>query len=282
MFPYATALAKQISKPLIAFDLEHTGGKDRGITEFGATILTADGNVREFSSLVKPKPGTHFNPFVTRLTGIYPRTVKAAPAWKTVLDDFVLMNQDALWIGFNSGVSDMPTIRKESAAVGVDASVLHHLDIMRIGDLKGSLTARVSQLWPEICVDGAHRALADSRFTMLLLEGLLARGEQIGRAILDGRYCISQNVPDPDATPAPTRRVPRIPFDGSFLTRAGECRRGQPWTESEKLWVVAQFKKGKTPIQMAALTGRNAFAVAYRLFSEQVIDEVTRDSFANM
>lgn len=55
MYPHAIALAQRLEMTLIGFDLEHTGGKGRGITEFGATIVTQEGQVHDYVSLVKPR-----------------------------------------------------------------------------------------------------------------------------------------------------------------------------------------------------------------------------------
>lgn len=280
-YPHVTALAQRLNKPLIAFDLEHTGGKGRGITEFGATVVTQTGEVLEYVSLVKPRAECEFVPFVCRLTGIWPEHVESAPGWLNVLEQFVMPQINALWVGFNSRSADMPIIRKESESVGVDASVLLHLDLMRVNTLKGSLTDRVRALWPGIDVSGAHRALADSRFTMLLLEGTLAQGVPIGDQIVGGQLCLTQNVQDAQA--AKPKRSPGQPFDPSFLVKdSGRERRGEPWTDSERIWVVSQFKKGKTPVDLGKANGRTAYAVAYRLHSEELIDKPTRETFRHL
>lgn len=69
--PNTLALARRLSKPIIIFDLEHTGsaGEHRCITDFGAILVTPDGDISTYASLVKPPKGTQFNPIVCRLTG---------------------------------------------------------------------------------------------------------------------------------------------------------------------------------------------------------------------
>lgn len=278
MFPNAFALAKRLNKTLIAFDLEHTGGSSRGITEFGAIVVTPESEIIEYTSLVKPRPECAFEPYVCRLTGIWPRTVADAPGWAAVLEQFVQPNKDAIWCGFASRSSDMPIIRKESEAVGYDASILPHLDLMWIGELKGKLTERVAALWPDLPMDGAHRALADARFTLWLLEGLLKQGEPVGDKIVSGELCLSQHIPSPDAVPQTPR--PRRPFDASFLVKgSGASRNGEPWTESEKIWLKSQFKKGKTPVDLSQANGRSPYAVAWRLFSEGLLTATARENF---
>lgn len=274
MYPNANQLAQRLNKKLVCFDLEHTGGRSRGITEFGATVVTPEGEVSEYQSMVKPSADCAFEPFVCRLTGIWPETVKDAPSWSHVVQQFLLPHKDAIWMGFNSRSSDMPIVRKESQAVDVDASMLLHLDLMRVSDMKGSLTQRVALLWPDLDVSGAHRALADARFTMLYLEGLLAQGLPLGDQICQGQLCLTQNMASP-----PSPRGARPTFDSSFLVKDGRDRKGEPWSASEKMWLVSQFKKGKTPSELGKANGRTALAVAYRLFAEDLIDKATRDAF---
>lgn len=278
MYPHAIALARRLEMPLIGFDLEHTGGKGRGITEFGATVVTPEGQVHDYVSLVKPREECPFVPFVCRLTGIWPEMVETAPRWASVLEQFVLPNKKALWIGFNSRVADMPIIRNESLAVGVDTTDLLHLDLMRFGELTGSLTTRVASLWPDAQITGAHRALADSRFTMMLLEGLLRDGEPLGDKITSGAVCLKQHQNNPAAEKTKRPSGKRL-FDGSFLVKDGSDRNGQPWTDSEKIWVKSQFKKGKTPLELGQSNGRSPYAIAWRLFSEGLIDKQARESF---
>ncbi|CAN7430321.1 hypothetical protein LJR029_007113 [Caballeronia sp. LjRoot29] len=45
--PNTLALARRLSKPIIIFDLEHTGsaGEHRCITDFGAILVTPDGDI---------------------------------------------------------------------------------------------------------------------------------------------------------------------------------------------------------------------------------------------
>ena len=175
MYPNTIALARRLAKPIIAFDLEHTGGTNatRSITDFGAVRVSPDGDVQHYSSLVKPHACAVFTPHVSRLTGIYASTVKDAPRWAQLLQEFVLPHEDALWVGFNSLSCDVPMLYRDSHRIG-HALVLHdQLDLMRLGNLTGSLSKRVAALRPDFDVSGAHRGLADALMTMALLEALL-------------------------------------------------------------------------------------------------------------
>lgn len=170
------ALAAKINKPLVIFDLEHTGGKKevRHITEFAAVIVTPSGELEGYSSLVRPPSGTPFNPYVVRLTGISPKTVEKAPGWNAVAADAILPYQDAVWVGFNSRAADMPVVLAECQRLSIEFKAPNlHLDLMRLTALKGSLSERVAQVAPELDISGIHRAAKDALLTLWLLEATL-------------------------------------------------------------------------------------------------------------
>ena len=175
MYSHTIALARRLEKPVVAFDLEHTGGTNatRSITDFGAVRVGPDGDVQHYSSLVKPHDCAVFNPHVSRLTGIFPSTVKDAPNWEHILHGFVLPNEDALWVGFNSLSCDVPMLYRNSMRIGQALDLRDQLDLMRVGHLSGSLSKRVAALCPDFDVSGAHRGLADALMTIALLEALL-------------------------------------------------------------------------------------------------------------
>lgn len=175
MYPHTTALARHLAKPIVAFDLEHTGGANatRSITDFGAVRITPDSDVQHYSSLVKPHACAVFNPHVSRLTGIYPSTVKNAPSWEQLLHEFVLPHEDALWVGFNSLSCDVPMLYRDSHRIGHALDLRDQLDLMRVGNLTGSLSKRVAAIRPDFDTSGAHRGLQDALMTLVLLEALL-------------------------------------------------------------------------------------------------------------
>src|SRR6516225_6420242 len=63
MYPNTLALARSLSKTVIAYDLEHTGiaGEHHCITDFGAMLVTPAGDISSYASLVRPPEGTQFN-----------------------------------------------------------------------------------------------------------------------------------------------------------------------------------------------------------------------------
>ncbi|WP_087864701.1 3'-5' exonuclease [Comamonas thiooxydans] len=271
MYEKATQLAKALNRDLVAFDLEHTGGGCRKITEFGAVRVTPSGDVSSFGSLVQPGPGAVFMPFVTRLTGITAKTVADAPMWDAIFSRYVQVHKDALWFGFNSSSCDMPILRKDSERYGLDASVLRHVDLMRFGGLTGSLTDRIAKLWPKVPLSGAHRAEQDADFTMLLLEGLLATVD-FADLILAKRICITQNVANSVEQGTAKVRPAQVKPDMSFLCKNGESRLGMPWLESERLWLTSMHGKGKTPTEIGNLNGRSAVDITAKLVELGLIE----------
>lgn len=283
MYENTIALARRLNKPVVVFDLEHTGstGAGRCVTEFGAYRVSPDGAVTSYTSLVKPPETAIFSNFVCNLTGIYPETVAAAPGWAQVLQEFVLPNCGALWVGFASRTNDTPLVMKESLHVGEPLAPLHQLDLMRVGTVNGRLPERLAQLVPDFDTSGAHRSLKDALMTLTLLEAQLP--------LLDERELaqhLAVNVPR-----RPRIKQPRLALDAEvhvkrkldvrqFLVAPGVSRKGQPWSDDEVIWVCRQYRGAKKTVeQLAALNGRHPFAVASALCREGVINEEVRDSF---
>lgn len=276
MYENTIELARRISKPIVTFDLEHTGsgGDGRAITDFGAMVVTPAGEVSSYASLVKPPDGASFNSYVCRLTGIYPDTVADAPGWAKVLTEFVLPHRDALWVGFNSRVCDTPLVYKESLRLGRPLAPFQQLDLMRVGELEGGLVKRLTHLAPDFDVSGAHRALKDALMTLALLEAQLP---YLQRDELDNQ--LNSIVSPPPATPRPREASRKLDVT-KFLVPPGVRRNGQPWSADEVSWVCHHFRgRKKTVEQMAELNGRSAFAIACALFKEGVITEAVKDQY---
>ncbi|MBK3780027.1 3'-5' exonuclease [Paraburkholderia aspalathi] len=285
MYPNTIALARRLSKSIVAYDLEHTGGAkgSRAITDFGAMLVTPDGDVSSYTSLVKPPDGTPFNPIVCRLTGIYPNTVKNAPGWEKVVTEFILPNHQALWVGFNSRTCDTPVVYSETRRVGHELAPVTQLDLMRIGNLEGSLSKRVAQLVPGFDTSGAHRALEDAVMTLVLLEAQLPD--------ITSQELADQLAPPPpnSALTAQQRQQQKRRLAGvvmrkgdvtQFLVKEGATRHGAPWTEFEVSWIRSQFlSRKKTVDELAMLNGRTSLANACALHKHGVISDADRDRY---
>jgi DNA polymerase III epsilon subunit-like protein len=280
MYPNTIELARRLSLPVVVFDLEHTGsaGEHRCITDFGAMRVTPTGDVTRYSSLVKPPKGTPFNPIVCRLTGIFPHTLAKAPGWEKVLEEFVLPNKDALWVGFSSRASDTPIVYKESRRLGHELAPFKQLDLLRVGkQLEGSLAKRVAQMVPGFDTTGAHRAEKDALMTLAFLEAQLP--------YITETELRDQLQPPPTNSMLGSRKGPRFArgdrpkMDVSqFLVPAGAMRHGLPWSDDEVLWLCRQFRgKKKTIEELAALIGRSAFAAACVLHKQNLMPVAERN-----
>jgi DNA polymerase III epsilon subunit-like protein len=280
MYPNTIALARRLSKPVVAFDLEHTGGagEHRAITDFGAMVVTPEGDVSSYASLVKPPHGTIFNGYVSRLTGIYPETVENAPGWEKVMREFVLRHLGSLWVGFNSRTCDTPMVRKESGRLGHELDPFLQLDLIRVGTLQGNLASRLRQLVPDFDTSGAHRGLKDALMTLALLEAQLPHLTE-----LELKNQLAPPAPQGPKVPrgrlSETQLGERRKLDVTqFLVAPGVLRNGQPWSEDEVIWVCRQYRGGKKTIQeLSVLNGRSAYGVACALFKQGVITAEDRD-----
>lgn len=275
MYPHSTALAARLKRPLVVFDLEHTGGtkENRAVTEIAAEIIHPDGRHSQYSSLVKPPEGTQFLSVVCKLTGIWPETVSKAPSWPQILHEFVLPHREAVWVGFNSRACDTPMVLAECRRYGELLPGFAQLDLIRMGNGSGSLSARVAQLLPNFDTGGAHRAGKDALMTLALLEALLPE-------ISDLDLANQQLIPRAQQARAPRPRNP-APADSCaataprspFLVGAGVVRRGEAWPIEEHQWVRTSFVGGQTVEAVAAAVGRTPLAIACVLAKQQLLSE---------
>lgn len=281
MYENTIALARRIGKPVVTFDLEHTGtgGAGRAVTDFGAWRVTPDGDVSSYATLVQPPETAVFNPYVCNLTGIYPETLAGAPRWESVLHDFVLPNRDSLWVGFACRTCDTPLVLNESRRIGHELHALDQFDLMRVGDIKGGLAVRLAQLVPDFDTSGAHRGLKDALMTLALLEVMLP-------TITDAQLASQRVIHVPRS---PRVKKPRLTSEllaggkrkldvSQFLVAPGTLRKGQPWSDDEIIWLCRQYKGKKHTIpELAVLNGRTPFGVACALLKEGLITPEERD-----
>lgn len=198
-YPNVTSLAKSLGRPIVVFDLEHTGGlkEARAITEFGAVVVMPSGAIWHYNTPVKPRPGTIFEPRVVRITGITEGMLVNAPTWQHVFDEFVTVHTNSLWVGFNSTACDIPVMTVDSKRCGLDLNISAHLDLMRVGGLKGKLTERLLKLIPDFNTEGAHRALKDALMALALFEKLMDTGvsvEEVQRQVASSQKTRPQAV----------------------------------------------------------------------------------------
>lgn len=237
-FPRTQRLAQALQKPLVVFDIEHSGGskETRGITEFAAHYLLPTGEHKKFSSLVNPGPGVVFNPYAMELTGITPRMVAKAHPWHKVAQVAVLPFTEAVWVGFNSRSCDVPIVRAECERFGLQfPQTPLQMDVRRLSPLKGGLSAQVEALLPHLDTAHAHRAAKDALMTLHLLEHLLGglSNEQLSQELFPNtKRSRRPRVSAGDAaqkTPEPTQGSGVVQTLQRMAARTA-TRMGLPWT----------------------------------------------------
>ena len=262
----AQALSARLGRPLVFFDIEHTGAKadQRGITEISCLVVTPGTLYVGLDTLINPGRGVTFNPFATRLTGITPNKVRNAPSWDNVASGFVLGHQDSVWIGFNSRASDARVIKAEHARLGLPApNFRYQLDVTNLARFAkkgaGGLKALVQAHAPH-ALNGGHRAMSDVKMTLALFEALadaitdpFLANEQLVRIARKAKPAIREASAD-EAGLKPTLPV-----------TSGERRHGFPWTDEERATVREAYDKGVSIPKIASTVRRSPFAVAIHL-----------------
>lgn len=180
--PKTQWFSEQIGRPLVFFDIEHTGGKteERGITELACLVVTPGGVEVGIQTLINPGAEVSFNPWVTKITGISPSKVAHSPRWTDACAPFVFSHEYSVWCGFNSRSCDVPVIQREHARFGLRVPTFdHQIDLMRLLRMEGesgSLSELVKRHVPEATFK-AHRAMADAYMTLALFEQFAQRLE---------------------------------------------------------------------------------------------------------
>lgn len=175
--PKIRKLSGMLKRPVVVFDIEHTGYVDGvvGVTEFAAIVFNENGEVERVNTLVNPGM-ERFNQYSMRVSRLSPKMLRRAPSYGKAVGGFVGKHKESLWVGFNSNSSDVPVLRKEHARLGIDDhGFLHRLDVMKLSNhlgFSGSLSGVVGGIDNKYLLD-AHVAMADASMTAFLLERLL-------------------------------------------------------------------------------------------------------------
>lgn len=253
MFTRIQALCNKLSKPVVVFDLEHTGGKkeERGITEFAHMVFEPGKHVaRIASSLVRPGPWVRFNSYVTEITGIDESMLYGAPSWPEVARAMVFPFQDALWVGYNSRSADIPAILSDCQhhKLAFKAPDLH-LDLLRVSPVRRRLSEQIKEARLQVSTAGAHRAAKDTLMTAHLMEHYLATlpPERIREEIFQGHL-----------TAAERKKAAK----GPFLVNKADARIGLAWQEREIDWVQKAVHAGKDLEEIALCVGRRPRSIA--------------------
>lgn len=262
--PFAQSLAARLARPLVFYDLEHTGGTvdSRGVTELACIVVTPSQVDIGLNTLINPGPDVTFNPFVTRITGINRKMVAKKPDWPTACADFVFAHEESVWCGFNSRSCDAKVIRAEHRRFRLrEPGFRYQLDVMRLARSSGR-SGNLSQLTAAHAPHAstlAHRALGDAIMTLALFEALSAD--------IDESFLENEELNTPySSIPAAKTRISHSP-------QTPASRRGQPWTADESESVRAAFL-AQTPVEdIAAGAQRSAYAIAVHLVRHGLMRE---------
>ncbi len=186
------------SQVFVAFDVETTGlvpGVDR-VLELAAVSFTRDTVLHVSSQLVNP--GIPIPAAAGRVNGITDDMVRDAPCIASVLPAFLSFLGRGVPVAHNASF-DVGFVSTDVEALGLPRPAGPVLDTRALaraafpGRYSYSLTNLVRDLG--ICVEGAHRALADAHACRLLL-----------------LECLRQLGPDLSADELAARSFPRIDF----------------------------------------------------------------------
>lgn len=192
----------RLERPLVCFDLETTGPdvtKDR-IVQIAMIRVEPDGSRRAWESLVDPE--VPIPPEATRVHGITDDDVRGAPPLAKLAPRILETLEGADVAGFNSARFDLPLLAARLAEAGhtLDVSGRRHVDALRIyHERERRDLAAAYRLYCGRELVGAHSALADAEATLEVLEGQLAKYDDLPREI-DGLHevCVDRRFVDAD------------------------------------------------------------------------------------
>lgn len=174
---YRAIMSAEPRQAMVFVDLETTGATasvDR-ITEIGIVEVTAQGEVREWSSLVNPL--VPIPSFIQGLTGINDEMVASAPTFAQLADEVMQRLQGRLFVAHNARF-DYGFLKQSFARLGMDfkASVLCTVKLSRKlypQYSKHSLDALVER--HGLHMPARHRALADAAVLWQFWQVLVAQ-----------------------------------------------------------------------------------------------------------
>ena len=167
-----------LKNPLVVFDLETTGtntSKDR-IVEIALIKIFPDGKTEEKCRRINP--GIPIPIESSLVHGIYDKDVKDEPSFNQVAKSMSDFLENCDLCGFNILQFDIPLLAQEFARVGIDFNTdkRNLLDAQKIFHMmeKRNLSAAFKFYTGEV-LENAHSALADTRATMAVFMGQIAK-----------------------------------------------------------------------------------------------------------
>lgn len=160
----------------VVFDLETTGVSPYSdkVVEISAVKVKGDKVVDEFSSLVNPK--CHISAGASAVNGIYDDMVEDVPAFDEVLPKFIDFIEDLPLMGHNIQAFDLAFIYRDCKEILGAVPDNDYIDTVLIARkcMPEMAHRRLTDLATHfgISIEGAHRALKDSRMTQQVYEHL--------------------------------------------------------------------------------------------------------------
>ena len=177
-------------KDYVVFDLETTGTScytDK-VIEISAIKVKDHEITEEFSSLVNP--GQSIPYFASQVNGITDDMVEDAPAFDSILNDFIEFTEGLPLVGHNIQTFDLRFIYRDSMEYygtipGNDYVDTLYLSRMCLPELEHHTLSDLA-VYYGMSTEGAHRALNDCRMNQAVFEKL---GEEIRNAELNAKIC---------------------------------------------------------------------------------------------
>lgn len=178
------AAKRLLETDFVVFDLETTGAKTPPcrITEIGAYKVRHGRIAEEFQTLINPE--TPIPPFITQLTGISDRMVKAAPRFADVAERFLDFIGDSVLVAHNAHF-DMRFLNHEIGRMYQDYRLGNphlctvHLSRRLLPDLVNHRLHTVAEHYA-IYIKNRHRAADDALATANIFCNFLVQMNEAG------------------------------------------------------------------------------------------------------
>lgn len=179
------SLSNRLGRPITVFDTETTGlgpAEKTGIVDIAYLTIYPGGRIVGFETLINPSQAIQEG--ASKIHGIWPADVEYAPRFKDVADRLIEpFHRDSNHVisGFNSKSYDTPIILArlaECQAQVKSVDDVDHLDVRTIYTCgqrykKGKLFEVAAEYG--VKVDLAHRAMADIKTTVMVLDAMIDR-----------------------------------------------------------------------------------------------------------
>lgn len=169
-----------LKKPLAVLDLETTGTNithDR-IIEIAVIKMMPHGTQYTFSKILNPQKSIPIE--ASQIHGIYDKDVQDAPTFQQISNELLNFLEECDLAGFNILHFDIPMLAENFLQLGMDFDIAHRkiVDVQKIfHQMEKRNLAAAYQFYCQKELSDAHRAMADTKATLAVLEAQIARYE---------------------------------------------------------------------------------------------------------